>query len=125
TLNRFDISNAVMTVTRFSGNPGQRHWEAVKQILGYVSYTRGTGIAFDGKLGKRLEAFADADYASDLDQWSVSGGLICMGDVALSWFSRMQKVVALSTTEAEYVTLSDTAKEVLFLRQFLEFINLE
>lgn len=67
--------------------------------------------------------FADADYASKAaDRRSVAGGAIMCGGAAVSWFSRTQKCVKLSTTEAEYVALSDVLKEVLFLRQVWSFI---
>ena len=63
-----------------------------------------------------LEALADADYASKAtDRRSVSGGAIMCADACVCWFSRTQKCVTLSTSEAEYVALGDAVKEVLFL----------
>ena len=62
--------------------------------------------------------FADADYACKAtDRRSVSGGLIMCGGASVCWFSRTQKCVTLSTSEAEYVALGDAVKELLFLRQ--------
>ena len=73
--------------------------------------------------GLSLQVFADADYASvAADRRSVSGGLVMCGGACVSWFSRTQKCVTLSTTEAEYVALADVVKEVLFLRQVWRFM---
>ena len=59
-----------------------------------------------------MEVFADADYASKAaDRRSVSGGLVMCGGGCISWFSRTQKCVTLSTTEAEYVSLADGCDE--------------
>ena len=67
--------------------------------------------------------FSDADYASKAtDRRSVSGGLIMCGGGCVSWFSRTQKCVTLSTAEAEYVAITDVLKEVLFLRQVWRFM---
>ena len=70
-----------------------------------------------------METFADADYASKAtDRRSVSGGVIMCGGACVCWFSRTQKCVTLSTSEAEYVALGDTVKELLFLRQIWRFM---
>ena len=73
--------------------------------------------------GISLEVFADADYASKAtDRRSVSGGLIMCGGASVCWFSRTQKCVTLSTSEAEYVALGDAVNELLFLRQVWRFM---
>ena len=73
--------------------------------------------------GISLEVFADADYASKAtDMRSVSGGLITCEGASVCWFSRTQKCVTRSTSEAEYVALGDAVKELLFLRQVWRFI---
>ena len=67
--------------------------------------------------------FADADYASKAtDRRSVSGGVIMCGGASVGWFSRTQKCVTLSTSEAEYVALGDAVRELLFLRQIWRFM---
>ena len=73
--------------------------------------------------GILLEVFADADYASKAtDRRSVSGELITCGGASVCWFSRTQKCVTPSTSEAEYVALGDAVKELLFLRQVWRFM---
>ena len=65
-----------------------------------------------------MQVFADEDYASKAaDRRSVSGGLVMCGGACVSWFSRTQKCVTRTTTEAEYVGLADAIKGVLLLRQ--------
>ena len=78
--------------------------------------------ARDYSIGISLEVFADADYASRAtDRRSVSGGAIMCAGACVCWFSRTQKCVTLSTSEAEYVALGDAVKE-LFLRQVWRFM---
>ncbi|CAM9497748.1 unnamed protein product [Laminaria digitata] len=72
--------------------------------------------------GLLMQVFADADYASKAtDRRSVSGGLIMYGGACVFWYSRTQKCVTLSTSEAEYVAMA-TMKEVLFLQQVWCFV---
>ena len=74
--------------------------------------------------GIYLKVFADADYASKAtDRRSVSGGAIMCGGACVCWFSRTQKCVTLSTSEAEYVAHGDAVKKFLFLRQVWRFMS--
>ena len=74
--------------------------------------------------GIYLKVFADADYASKAtDRRSVSGGAIMCGGACVCWFSRTQKCVTLSTSEAEYVAHGDAVKELLFLKQVWHFMS--
>ena len=75
--------------------------------------------------GLELVGFAVADYASKAtDKKSVSGGAVMFASACVCWFSRTQKCVKLSTTEAEYVALGDTIKEAMFIRYECSFIFL-
>ena len=122
---RPDIANAVRAVARYCTAPKAIHWKAALGILEYINGTSEYGITFQrGTLsGISLEVFADADYASKAtERRSVSGGVIMCGGASVCWFSRTQKCVTLSTTEAEYVALGDAVKELLFLRQVWRFM---
>ena len=123
---RPDIANnAVRAVARYCTAPRSIHWKAALGILEYINETSEYGITFQrGTLsGISLEVFADADYASKAtDRRSVSGGVIMCGGASVWWFSRTQKCVTLSTSEAEYVALGDAVKELLFLRQVWRFM---
>ena len=112
-------------VAKYCTAPKAIHWEAALGILEYINGTSEYGITFQrGTLsGISLEVLADADYASKAtDRRSVSGGLILCGGASVCWFSRTQKCVNLSTSEAEYVALGDAVKELLFLRQVSRFM---
>ena len=122
---RPDITNAVRAVARYSTAPRAIHWKAVLGNLEYINGTNEYGITFQrGTLsGISLEVFADADYASKATgRRSVSGGLIMCRGASVCWFSRTQKCVTLSTSEAEYVALGDAVKELLFLGQIWRFM---
>ncbi|CAB1109269.1 unnamed protein product [Ectocarpus sp. CCAP 1310/34] len=120
TQTRPDIANAVRAEVRYCASRKMVHWKAALGILEYVRRTSWMGITFERGVvtGMSMQVFVDADYASKAaDRRSVSGGLVMCGGVCVTWFSRTQKCVTLSTTEAEYVAIADVLKEVLFLRQ--------
>ena len=119
---RPDISNAVRSVARYCSAPKAVHWKSALGILAYINGTCGFGITYQREttVGIFLELFADADYASKATDMmrSVSGGVImCAGACVCLFLGRRNKCVTLSTSEAEYVTLGDAVKELLFLRQ--------
>ena len=83
-------------------------------IIRYLKSTSQFGITFQRGSGLQLEVFADSDFASKAtDRRSISGGAVMCGEAAVSWFSRTQKCVTLSTSEAEYVSMADSMKEAL------------
>ena len=120
---RPDVANAIRVVARYSNSPKEAHCKAVIVIFEYVFCTSDFGITFERGGGLELVAFADANYASKAtDRRSVSGGAVMCAGASVSWFSRTQKCVTLSTTEAEYVALADTIKEAMFSRYVWCFI---
>ena len=124
---RPDISNAVRAVARYCTAPRAIHWKTDFDILEYINGTSEYGITFQGGTlsSISLEVFANADYASKAtDRWSVSGGAIVCGGASVCRFSRTQKCVTLSTSEAEYVAVGDTVTELLFLSQVWRFMLL-
>ena len=101
------------------------HWKAALGILGYAVRTSSFGITFQrGTVeGLHLFSIADADYASKAtDRRSVSRGVVMCAGGGVSWYSKTQKCVTLSTTQAEYVPMSDVAKEISFLKQVWRFM---
>ena len=123
TMTRPDISKAVRAVARHFHNPTDRHWEAVLKIMAYLHGTRGMGLDFVRGSGWDLTAYNDADYADKSnDRRSVSGTVISLGGAAVSWASRTQRCVTLSTAEAEYLALGEGVKEALFTGAVLSFI---
>jgi hypothetical protein len=113
---RPDISHAVGVVSRFMENPGKEHWAAVKWVLRYLRGTSDYCITYNS--GRELVCgYVDSDFAGDLDKRrSTSGYVFTLAGGAISWMSKLQNIVALSTTEAEYVAASHACKEAVWLK---------
>ena len=117
---RPDIAFVVGYLNRFMEDPREDHWAAVKRLLRYVKGTVNHGIIFPKTGGSRLQltVFSDADMAGDIDRRrSTSGVLVFLGSAPISWLSLKQKMVALSTCEAEYVAAATAACQVVWLRR--------
>src|SRR5215471_6052514 len=115
---RPDISFAVSTLSQFLENPGQVHWDAVKRVFRYLLGTKGWKLTYgEGKEG--LEGYTDTDGASQEHRRAISGYAFLINGGAVSWSSRKQELVTLSTAEAEYVAATHAAKEAIWLRRFI------
>ena len=140
---RPDIAFAVTTLAKYTSNPGEIHWQALLRVLGYlqvtihhcICYTRNeeqdNGITVSGHARGILpsmsdfKCYVDASYAGDEDtRRSTTGYMfkICGGPV--SWQSRMQTSVALSSMESEYMAASAAAQEALWLNRLLQQLGL-
>ena len=112
---RPDITFAVHYLSRFQSNPKQEHWVMVKHVFRYLRGTVNLGLKYCGKIDG-ISAYADSDFASDLDsRKSTSGLVVCMFGDPIVWSSRKQECIALSTTEAEYVAMTEAAREIVFI----------
>ena len=117
---RPDIAHAMGVVSRYMSNPGKQHWEAIKWILRYLKGTLGSSLCFTGA-DMKLTGYVDSDLVGDVDtRKSTTGYVYTLGATTVSWVSRLQKIVALSTTEAEYVAVTEAGKEMVWLQGFLE-----
>jgi hypothetical protein len=120
---RPDISTAVGELCRFSANPGVQHWTAVKQVLRYLQGTRPTGIQLGGD--GTLIGWSDANWGGDIStRRSTTGYIFKLGLGPVSWNSKLQPTVALSSCEAEYMALSSATQEALWLRALLQGLGL-
>ncbi|KAG9442249.1 hypothetical protein H6P81_018103 [Aristolochia fimbriata] len=120
---RPDISHVVSVVSRFMSNPGREHWQAVKWILRYLRGTSNTCLEFK-KNNFRLVGYVDSDYAGDLDRRrSLTGYVFTLENCAISWKATLQHVVALSTTEAEYMAVTEAVKEAIWLQGLYRELN--
>ncbi|THH01090.1 hypothetical protein EW026_g1530 [Hermanssonia centrifuga] len=115
---RPDIAFAVSTLAQFSENPGWVHWEAVKRVFRYLLGTRDLSLVYGG-VQKGLEGFVDADGASQEHRRAITGYVFLIDGGAVSWSSKKQELVTLSTTEAEYVAATHAAKEVMWIRRII------
>ncbi|KAE9248292.1 Retrovirus-related Pol polyprotein from transposon TNT 1-94 [Phytophthora fragariae] len=110
----------------FLENPGEKHWDAGIKVVRYLLKTEDVGIVCDGLLGTQLDAYSDADWAGNRDdRRSVSGMLLMLCGAPVVWRSTFQKTVALSSTEAEYMALSDCVEECVWMRRLLKDIGAE
>ncbi|GMF59147.1 unnamed protein product [Phytophthora fragariaefolia] len=111
---RPNISVAVAKLSRFLENPGEKHWDAGIKVVRYLLKPKHVGIVYDRSLGTQLKAYSDADLAGNRDvRRSVSGMMFMVCGAPVVWRSTFQKTVALSSTEAEYMALSDCVKEYI------------
>jgi hypothetical protein len=123
TLTRPDLSEAVRNVCQFMADPGTTHWQAVRRIFQYLSGTLDRCICYTSSPPSPLSpvVFADSDFANDkASRLSVSGGLALLCGAPVIWLCRTQRLVTLSTAEAETVALTDMMTEVIWLRRLLD-----
>ena len=119
---RPDLSLAVGLLSQHMVSPGTEHWSGVKRVLRYIKGTVDFGLRFEASSPEnfRLHAYSDADWAGcGNTRKSTSGQLFKLGNCSVSWRSRKQSIVALSTTEAEYVAMCESAQEAVWLRRLL------
>lgn len=115
---RPDITFAVNIVSQFASDPSDCHWAAVKRIFRYLRGTRSKGIAYQKpRAGIRsdLHGFTDADWGSNFDRKSIGAYAFLLAGGVVSWSSKKQATIALSSTEAEYMGLTQAVKESLWL----------
>ena len=115
---RPDISYAVSTLSQFLENPGDAHWEAVKRIFRYLAGTSNLELTY-GDERNDLNGYTDADGASQEHRRAISGYVFTIDGGAISWSSRKQELVTLSTAESEYVAATHAAKEAIWLRRLI------
>ncbi|KAH9651790.1 hypothetical protein KPL70_026888 [Citrus sinensis] len=115
-----DIAQAVGAVSRYMANPGGEHWIAVKRILRYIRGTSDVALCY-GESEFTVRGYVDSDFARDLDKRkSTTGYVFTLAGAAVSWVSKLQTVVALSTTEAEYMAATQACKEAIWIQRLLE-----
>ena len=120
TCTRPDICYSVSVLSRFMQEPRELHWRFVKRLLRYVAFTKDYSLIFLKNPSLDIVGYTDSDYASSIeDRRSISGYLFKYGNCPVTWNSSKQKTVALSSTEAEYVALTNAVKEGVWLKQLL------
>ena len=133
-LTRPDIAYAVKELSRFLINPGPQMWSAAKNVLRYLKGTQTHGIRFGGRASyntlasspSHLVGFSDSDWAGQIDdRKSTSGFIFYLNNGAISYASKSQKCVALSTAESEYIALGEAAREAIYLRMLLKDLGQE
>jgi hypothetical protein len=118
---RPDIMLSVCMYARFQANPKECHLMAVKRIFRYLVHTPNLGLWYPKGSTFDLLGYSDSDYAGcKVDQKSSTGTCQFLGRSLVSWSSKKQNLVALSTVEAEYVAVGACCAQVLWMKQTVE-----
>ncbi|GJT69321.1 retrovirus-related pol polyprotein from transposon TNT 1-94 [Tanacetum coccineum] len=123
TASRPDIAFATFVCARYQARPTEKHLKEVKRIFCYLRQSINMGLWYSKDSGFELIAYADADHAGCNDDCkSTSGGIQFLGDKLVSWSSKKQDCTAMSSAEAEYVSLSACCAQVIWMRtQLLDY----
>ena len=125
TASRPDIMFSVCLCARYQASPKESHLVAIKRIFKYLQGSKDFGLFFPRNSNLDLVAYSDANFAGcKTDRKSTSGTCQFLGHSLVSWFSKKQNSVALSTTEAEYIVAGCCCTQVLWMRQTLKDFGL-
>ncbi|XP_059310869.1 secreted RxLR effector protein 161-like [Lycium ferocissimum] len=116
---RLDIAYAVGKLSRYTCNPSEHHWHAIRRVLKFLKKTLDYGIHYSGD-PTILEGYSDASWITDQEDYSsTSGWVYLFGGGAISWGSKKQTCLTDSTMAAEFVALSSASKKGEWLRNLL------
>jgi len=122
---RPDLAFAIGKLSRFASCYGKEHWAAVKLVLPYVKGSVDKGMVYNKSASDNLQGFGDADWGDDYEtRRSTTGFMFIFGGAAVSWDSKLQKTVALSTVEAEYMALCEASKEAVCLDKLIQRVSM-
>ena len=127
---RPDISNSVRELSKVNDGATEAHWKSLMRVMKYVTSTENRSLRYkvdlhDNDQKWEIKGFSDSDYAGDKDtRISVTGYCVYVSNCLVSWKSRGQKSVTLSSTEAEYVAISEISTEIMSIKMILEFMGL-
>ena len=115
-ITRFDIAFVVSLVSKFLSSPKAIHCDLVAHIYRYIRGNLDLKLLFKSGNNCTLEGYVDAAYANQSACRSTSGFIFTLGGTPISWLSKRQSVVALSTAEAEYIAATESAKDAIWLK---------
>ena len=120
TTSRPDIMYSTCICARFQSDPRESHLGAVKRILRYLKGTQNIGLWYARNSTLTLNGYTDSDFAGcKIDRKSTSGACQFLGSNFISWFSKKQHSVALSTAKAEYVAIDGCCAQILWIKMQL------
>ncbi|GJX25276.1 retrovirus-related pol polyprotein from transposon TNT 1-94 [Tanacetum coccineum] len=126
TCTRPDIAYSVSVVSQFMKDPRSSHWRAVRIIIQHIKGTQSLGLFYSNSANCKLIRYSDSNWNRNIDDLkSTSGYVFYMGDTSITWASKKQPIVTLSTCEANYVAMSWCARHAIWLRNLLSEINLQ
>lgn len=119
-VSRPDLAFAINYCARFTSNPNQQHMDVLTRLMAYIAGTMEKGMFYPRNGDIDLVGYSDADYAGCLDtRKSTSGYIFMLGGCPISWTSQRQKAMATATMDAEYMAASDACKEAVWIRRFI------
>jgi len=122
---RADLAFAVGKLSRFVSGYGKEHCAAVKCVLRYVKGSVDKGLVYNKSASGIFQGFSDADWAGDYEtRRSTTGFMFIFGGAAVSWASKLQKTVTLSTMEAEYMALCEASKKTVWLDKLIQRVTM-
>lgn len=122
---RPDIAHAVSVLSQFNCSHEKKYWVAARHVLRYLKNTIDISLCFK-RTNENLLGYVDADWGNcTIDRRLYTGSVFILVGGAISWQSRKQRTVALSSSEAEYMGLTDTAKEAVYFINFLKELGIE
>jgi hypothetical protein len=123
---RPDITFAVNRLSSYLSNPGPKMWAAAMRVLRYIQETKDMGLVYLNDGGDcQLLSYSDANHAPEWSKRKSTGGYLnFMGSSLISWKSQLQKTVALSTTDAEYIAANEAAREIAWLKNLFEELEI-
>ena len=116
---RPDIAFVVEQLAQFLENLGQPHWEVAKHVVRYLKTTKKMRLTYRDGERRGIEGYSDADGATQDHRQAVLGFAIIVDGGAVSWSSKKQELVTLSTMEAKYVSATHAAKELIWFRSLI------
>ena len=126
TTTRPNIMQVVGLVARFQSAPKETHMKEVKRIFRYLKGTLDFGLWYPKEEDFTLTAYTDVDWVGSIDdRKSTSGGAFFLGKFLVSWISKKQPSISLSTTEDEYIIVSSCCTQVIWMKQTLENLQVK
>jgi hypothetical protein len=117
-MTRPDITYAVTTLSQHLEAPSSTHLQAARRVIRYLKGTKSLRLVLGGD-NLQLSGYSDADWGSQLHRHSISGFSFFLGNGAISWSSKKQPIVTLSSTESEYVALTHSSKDIIWIQKLL------
>ena len=122
-MTRPDIVFAVSNLSQYLDAPRTMHMQAVSRVFRYLSGTKGLKLTLGGP-HSTIKGYSDSDWASQAHRHSISRFVFFIGTGAVSWSSKKQPIVTLSSTEAEYVALTHSSKDIIWIHKLLNELAL-
>ena len=122
---RPDITYAVTKMSQYAANPSKEHLDNALYIFRYLAATQEYSLVYQGKSGEGFIAYTDSNWELDLDnRRSTTGYILKLAGCVFSWNSRAQKTIALSSTEAEYMGLSDCSRQCVWIKTLMSELQI-